>query len=119
MALIVFAVQMDGGPVVEVITGNASRGAGLTSLPATVPPSSSRFRTFSVRDNRGLPAEFDIASGMIPMEMVVQDELHGLSVISFKAALIFGASGANWSSTITIPSSPTETPIFPPEPSSM
>src|SRR2546430_2323559 len=39
----------------------------------------------------------------------------GLSVIPFNAALIFGASGANWSSTITIPSSPIDTPMLPPE----
>src|SRR5579863_6290328 len=39
--------------------------------------------------------------------------------IPCRAARIFGASGSNWSSTIRMPSSPTEAPMLPPDPSSM
>src|SRR4051812_21345996 len=43
----------------------------------------------------------------------------GLSLIAFTAAMIFSLSGANWSSISTTPSSPAETPMLPPWPSSI
>jgi hypothetical protein len=45
----------------------------------------------------------------------------GLSVIfsSFSAAWILSASGANWSSTMTMPSSPMDAAMLPPAPSYM
>ena len=63
--------------------------------------------------NSGLPPVWS------PCQWVFKMNLSLPSPSSFNAVRILSASGANWSSTIKIPSSPTETPIFPPAPSSM
>ena len=43
----------------------------------------------------------------------------GSGVIALMAALIFSDSGANWPSTMMMPSLPTATVMLPPRPSSM
>src|SRR5437762_5762186 len=49
-------------------------------------------------------------------QCVLITNLTGFGVIAPMAATIFGVSGANWSSTRNVASSPTLRPIFPPEP---
>jgi hypothetical protein len=45
--------------------------------------------------------------------------LTGFGVSARIAVWIFSVSGANWSSMMKVPSSPMETPMFPPLPWSM
>ncbi len=79
-----------------------------------------RLRTLSCA-TRMAPAlpKFSLPPVWSKCQCVLMMKRTGLSVMPFSAAWIFSASGANWSSTMTMPSSPTETPMLPPAPSSM
>ena len=71
-------------------------------------------------DDRRLGAEGGVVPRVVAVPVGVEHELElAAGLIPFRAARIFSASGAYWSSTIRMPSLPAETPMLPPDPSSM
>src|SRR5262245_29442149 len=100
------------------MTGSASFGAGGVGIGFS-PPASRRRRTFAWARIGASGPNFAFPPVWSPCQWVFRMNLSFPSPSVLSAARIFSASGANWSSTIRIPSGPTETPMFPPAPSSM
>jgi hypothetical protein len=72
-----------------------------------------------VRDDRRVAVQRIVTAGVIEVVMGIDDEAQRLVRDALERCAILSARGAYWSSTIAIPSSPTETPMLPPAPSSM
>ena len=64
-------------------------------------------------------AKFSLPPVWSPWKWVLTRYLMGSGEIALMATLIFSESGANWPSTMMMPSLPTATVMLPPRPSSM
>ena len=93
--------------------------SGRDRLPATSAPLASRVRTASCATMRPSFPKAALPPVWSPCQCVLST-YSSFPLFSLRiAAWIFGTSGANWSSTISTPSGPTETPMLPPAPFSM